>query len=97
MALVVVTLDRGILDRAVHPLDLPVRPWATRLRQAVLDFGLLAGPLERVPTVEARPVLRGPVGGRLGLNLLVHGLVVGELKPLSVSTVWILYGTAATS
>lgn len=28
---VTVAFDRGVLDRAVHPLDLTVRPWAAGL------------------------------------------------------------------
>lgn len=78
MALVMVALDRGVLDSSVHPLDLTVRPWAARLGQAVLDLRLLARPFERMPAVQARPVLGRPIGGCLRFDLL-HWLVVVKL------------------
>ena len=80
MADVMVALDRGVLDGAVHPLDLSVRPRAARLGQAMLDLGLLAGPIERVPAVDTRLVALCPIGSRLGLGLLVHRVVVGKLE-----------------
>ena len=79
VASVMVALDRGVLDGSVHPLDLTVRPWAARLGQAVLDLRLLARPFERMPAVQARPVLDRPVGGCLRFGLLVQWLVVGKL------------------
>ena len=48
----------------------------------MLDLGLLAGPIERVPAVDARPILGRPVGNRLGLGLLVHRMIVGELDAI---------------
>jgi hypothetical protein len=35
-------LDGGVLDRAVHPLDLTIRPRVSDLGEAVLDAVLLA-------------------------------------------------------
>lgn len=53
MADAMVALDRGVLDGAVHPLDLTVRPGTAWLGQAMLDPGLLAGRVERMPAVDA--------------------------------------------
>jgi len=46
----------------------------------MLDLGLLARPIERVPTVDARSILSRPVGGCLDLGLLVYRMIVGELE-----------------
>lgn len=46
VGLVVVALDGGVLDRAVHPLDLSVGPGMLRLCEAVLDTELCAGVFE---------------------------------------------------
>ena len=43
MGLVVEALDGGVLDRAVHPLDLTVGPWMARLGQPMLDVEVGAG------------------------------------------------------
>ena len=48
MAVVVVSLDRGFLDRAIHPLDLPIRPRVLQLGQPVLNSVLLAAHVEHV-------------------------------------------------
>ncbi len=37
MAIVMVTLDGGLFDRAVHPFDLAVGPWVVGFRQPMLD------------------------------------------------------------
>ena len=47
---VVEALDRRVLDRSVHPLDLTVGPWMAWLGQPVLDVEIGAGRLERVAT-----------------------------------------------
>ena len=44
MADVMVLLDRGVPDRAVHPLDLAIRPRTAWLVQTTRDLGLFAGP-----------------------------------------------------
>ena len=36
-AMVVIPCDGNVLNRAVHPLDLPVRPRVVRLGQAMLN------------------------------------------------------------
>ena len=46
MAVVVVALDRRILDRAVHSLDLTIRPRMPRLGQAMVHIVLSTGVLE---------------------------------------------------
>src|ERR687884_682728 len=47
--LVVEDLHGSLLDRAVHPLSLTVRPRVIRLGQPVLDAVLAADPVEDVP------------------------------------------------
>jgi hypothetical protein len=76
---VMVALDRGVLDGAVHPLDLAVRPRTARLGQAMLDLGLIAGPVERMPAVDAWLVALGPVGVGCSVGLLIHLPIVSEL------------------
>jgi hypothetical protein len=49
---VVEALDSRLLEGAVHPLDLPVRPRVSRLGQTVLHIVLRAGEFERVGTEE---------------------------------------------
>ena len=82
---VVEALDGCILDRAVHPLDLTVRPWVTQVGQPMLDVDR-AGHFEGVAAKEhlLRPHLLDVLG--------VHPVPSGSVKcvPLSVSTVWIL-------
>ena len=68
MVVVVVPLDRRILDRSVHALDLPIRPRMVGFRQPVLDA------VGRADHVEAhRPRIDGvPVPGLLcGLDAIV--------------------------
>jgi hypothetical protein len=48
VVLVVESLDRGVLDGAVHALDLAVRPRVPRLGEPVVDVELGAGELEGV-------------------------------------------------
>jgi hypothetical protein len=48
VAVVVVALDGIVLDRAVHPLDLPIGPRVVRPGQAMLDAVLRANPVENV-------------------------------------------------
>ena len=75
MAVVVVALDRGFLDGAVHALDLAVGPRMVGLGQAMLDAVLGA---DLVEGMAAQP------GGR---SLAVLGRSANWM-PLSVSTVW---------
>src|SRR5215213_2199847 len=49
---VVEALNGRLLDGAVHPLDLPIRPRVSRLGQAVLHIGLGAGEFEGVGAKE---------------------------------------------
>ena len=51
VAVVVVALDRRILDGAVHPLDLPVGPRMVHLGQSMLDVVLVADAVEDVLTI----------------------------------------------
>lgn len=46
MAVVVIALDRGLLDRPVHALDLAVGPWMLHFGQAMLDAMSVAEPIE---------------------------------------------------
>ena len=46
---VVVALHRGVFERSVHALHLPVRPGVVRFGQAVLDAVLVADPIKEVP------------------------------------------------
>ncbi len=48
LAVVVVALDRSVLDRAVHPLDLPIRPRVPRLGRLMVDLVEGTGRLESV-------------------------------------------------
>ena len=56
------------------------RPRTAWFGQTMLDPGLLAGPVERMPTVDAWLVALGPVGGGCSFGLLVRRRVVGELE-----------------
>ena len=51
VAVVVVALDGGFLDRAVHPLDLAIGPGMLDLGQAVLDAVFPAAHVEHVGDV----------------------------------------------
>jgi predicted RNA methylase len=53
VGLVVIALDRGVLDGAVHPLDLTVGPGMVGLGQTMLDAVLVADAVEHVPAVES--------------------------------------------
>lgn len=52
VAVVMVALDRRVLARSVHPLDLPVRPRVVRLRQAMLDAVLSTDTVEHMPAAK---------------------------------------------
>ena len=77
VAVVVVALDGGLLDGAVHALDLPVRPGVIQLGEAMLDAVLVAAHVEHVRHVTGRRSSAYRCGK---VNWM----------PLSVSTVWIL-------
>ena len=51
VGVVVVALDRGVLDGAVHPLDLTVGPRMVHLGQPMLDVVLAADAVEDVLAV----------------------------------------------
>jgi len=54
---IVITINRGLLDRAVHPLHLPVRPRMVGLGQPMIDAVPNAGPAKGVaPKRGRRPV-----------------------------------------
>ena len=55
VTIVMVAFDGGVLDGAVHPLDLAIGPWVVRLCQSVLDAVLAADLVEAMD-----PVARGP-------------------------------------
>lgn len=48
VAVVVEAFHGGVLDRAVHPLNLTIRPRMARLRETVLDVEVGVGALEGV-------------------------------------------------
>ena len=76
MAVVVIALDGSFFDGSVHALDLPVGPGMVGFCQTMFDGTSKAEPIEG---------MAAPAGG---WALTVFGQV-GELDPLSVSTVWI--------
>ena len=81
VAVVMIAFDRRILDRAVHPLELSVRPGVSRLGQAMVDIVAGTSKLEAVSSegLAGRNRLlddgggRGDVAGRGEV-----GAVVGE-------------------
>ena len=50
MAVVVVALDGGLLDRSVHAFDLPVGPGMIRLCQPMFDAVQKTDPMKRMST-----------------------------------------------
>ena len=66
MRVVVVALDRGILDRPVHPLNLPVSPRVVHLGEPVLDVVLLAHTIEDVRAVPDVLLARGELDTIVG-------------------------------
>jgi len=69
--------DRGLLDRAVHPFDLAVRPRVVELREAMVDAQLGAGQIKGVGS-------EGPPICQQLLNLCDLPAALGrrELKPV---------------
>ena len=64
MVVIVVAANCGVLDGAVHALDLAIGPGVIRLRQAVFDTVARANAVERV-TAEPLPwVHHGSSAGR---------------------------------
>ena len=59
VSLVVVSFDRSVLERPVHALNLPISPRMFRLRAAVFDRILLAGPGKSMNPEKDRPLLFG--------------------------------------
>jgi hypothetical protein len=78
---VVVAAHGRVLECAVHPLDLTIRPRVIRLGQPVLDAVLATGMVEGMDAPDARLAAGGPEGvdGGLGLGVLGEGQGVGEL------------------
>src|SRR4028119_2246332 len=101
---VVEALDRCLLDGAVHPLDLAIRPRMPRLGQPVLDVEAGAAQLRRMAAAghrlgRPRPAAaierhrKGPFSAPMALmSSGVQPSPVGSVKcvPLSVSPVLIL-------
>ena len=57
VAIMVEALDGCVLDGAVHPFDLAIRPWVVRLGQSVLDLVCLADHVEaHLPGICGIPV-----------------------------------------
>ena len=54
MIVVVEALDSRLLDRTVHPLDLPIGPWMLHLSQAVFNAVLATAHIEHVGDVARR-------------------------------------------
>ena len=86
MAVVVVALDGGFLDGAVHAFDLAVRPGMLRLCKAVLDAVFLAAHVEHVRHSSAPSVHRtisrregelDAVVGEHGVDLVGNGFDQG--------------------
>ena len=85
MGLVMITLDGGLLEGAVHPLDLTVRPEVIRLGQAVIDVVFTAHAVEDVATCEQVLLTVGELNAVVGeqrVQLLGHGLdeIVEKLR-----------------
>ena len=83
MAVVMIALDGCFLDGTVHAFDLSVGTGMVRVGEAVFDSMNEAEPIERMSAKACRwdlAVLRQ----------------IGERGTLSVSTVWMRYGTAPT-
>ena len=89
VAVVAVAPDGRVLEGPVHALNLSVRPGMARLSQSVIDVVLGTGELERMRPEDLASLIRGAA------ELVLPGVV--KWVPLSVSTVWILKGTAAIS
>ena len=81
-----VAFDGGVLDRAIHPLDLAIRPWMLWLRQPVVNIIGGAGIFEGMRSEGL------PLGDHLPDFHRRPELPVGSVKwvPLSVRTVWTL-------
>ena len=73
VAVVVIPFDRGILDRAVHPLNLTVGSWVVWFGQAMIDP---IGFTDQVKPHRPR-IACAPVAGLLSeLDAIIHpGLV----------------------
>ena len=68
MAFIVIALDRRVLDRSVHPLDLAVCPGVIDFGQPVFDFVFIADTLEDVPEGVFLPGLIGELDAVVGQN-----------------------------
>src|SRR4051794_37756421 len=90
VAVVVIALDGGILDGAVHPLDLAVGPGVVHLRQPMLDAVLVADAVEDVAAVPDVLLAWGElhaVVGQHGMDTVGDGLdqVAQEVGGLHLS------------
>jgi len=68
MAFIVIALDRRVLNRSVHPLDLAVCPGMIDFGQPVFDFVFIADTLEDVPEGVFLPGLIGELDAVVGQN-----------------------------
>src|SRR5215217_51018 len=76
VSLIVIALDRRVLDRAIHPLDLPVRPGMIDFGQPMLDAFSLAEAVEQM--FESPPILQavGELDAIIredGVDMVRHG------------------------
>ena len=79
MGLVMIALNGGLLERAVHPLDLsiPIRPGMVRLGEAVINAVLSAHAVEDMDTRELVLLAVGELDAVIGqhrMQLVGHGL-----------------------
>ncbi len=68
MAFIMIAFDRCVLDRPVHPLDLPIGPGMVDFGQPVFDFVFIADPVEDMPGGVFVPGLVGELDTVVGQN-----------------------------
>lgn len=82
MAFVMVAFDRGIFQRSVHPLDLPVRPGMVRFGASMLDAVFATDAVEqmlhssgrRSVTVAGRKTKLHAVVGQVRMDFVGYSL-----------------------
>ena len=81
VAIVMLALDGGVLDGAVHAFDLTIGPWVVGLGKPMLDAVLVADLIEAVDAIACGPAIAiaGLVGeldaivGHDGVEPVGHG------------------------